>query len=112
MATMGQEAPGTRGNCGILGIESTINQACMALFVDEAVIDNAFLFQWYKAVGNAYGLKYTQGTKQQNYNADTLGSLNIGVPSITEQHRIGSLFSSLDNLITLHLREPPRRLTL
>ncbi|NCD10177.1 MAG: restriction endonuclease subunit S, partial [Negativicutes bacterium] len=30
----------------------------------------------------------------------------ISVPDINEQQQIGSLFESLDNLITLHQRKP------
>lgn len=105
VATMGQEAAGTRGNCCILGISTTINQACMALYPDESRLDRQFLFQWYKAVGNEYGMKYTQGTKQQNYNEDLLSKLEIRFPSLPEQRAIGQLFSHLDALISLQQRE-------
>lgn len=111
IATMGQEAPLTRGNCGILGVDTTINQACMALFVDKGTIDNDFLFQWYKSVGDAYGLRYTQGTKQQNYNAETLGKLGIALPSIEEQRLIGAVLRCFDNLITLHQHEYDKLVT-
>ena len=105
IATMGQEAPLTRGNCGILDIDTTINQACMALYVNKGIVDSNFLFQWYKSVGNSYGLRYTQGTKQQNYNAETLGKLDIALPKIDEQRKLGAVFASLDSLITLHQRK-------
>ena len=105
IAIMGLEAAGTRGNCGVLAIDTTINQACMALIVDEKKVSSNFLFQWYKCFGNAYALKFTQGTKQQNYNAELLSDLDISYPKIEEQTKIGEYFSTLDNLITLHQRK-------
>ena len=105
MAVMGLEAAGTRGNCGILGIDTTINQACMALIVDEKRLSSSFLFQWYRCFGDYYALKYCQGTKQQNYNAELLSDLDIDYPSIEEQAVISQYFENLDNLITLHRRK-------
>ena len=105
IAIMGLEAAGTRGNCGILAIDTTINQACMALIVDGKQMSSNFLFQWYKCFGNAYALKFTQGTKQQNYNAELLADLDISYPRLEEQMKIGEYFSTLDNLITLHQRK-------
>lgn len=101
IAIMGLEAAGTRGNCGILAIDTTINQACMALIVDGKHMSSNFLFQWYKCFGNAYALKFTQGTKQQNYNAELLADLDISYPRLEEQMKIGEYFSTLDNLIAL-----------
>ena len=104
IAIMGLEAAGTRGNCCILGIETTINQACMALIANESLATQSFLFQWYKSFGNSLALKYTQGTKQQNYNEELLGNLDISYPSLKEQQKIGSFFTQLDNTITLQQR--------
>ena len=105
IAIMGLEAAGTRGNCCILGINTTINQACMALIANESIATKDFLFQWYKAFGNSLALKFTQGTKQQNYNEELLGNLDISYPSLKEQQQIGSFFTQLDNTITLQQRK-------
>lgn len=105
IAIMGLEAAGTRGNCGILGIDTTINQACMALIVDEKNISSCFLFQWYKRFGNTYALKFTQGTKQQNYNAELLANLEISYPKMEEQIKIGEYFRKVDHLIAFHQRQ-------
>lgn len=99
IAIMGLEAKGTRGNCGILGIESTINQACMAIIPSDE-LDSQFFFAWYKSVAEEYGTKYTQGTKQQNLNARILSDFDIKVPTVEEQQKIGSYFQNLDNLIS------------
>lgn len=105
IAIMGLEAAGTRGNCGILGIDTTINQACMALIANESIATKDFLFQWYKVFGNRLALKFTQGTKQQNYNEELLGNLDISYPSLKEQQQIGAFFTQLDNTITLQQRK-------
>lgn len=105
IAITGLEAPGTRGNCAILGIDTTVNQSVMALFVKDN-IDIQFIFQWYKKIGQEYGIKYTQGTKQQSYNYDLVKILPINISTATEeQERIGQFFEKLDKLITLHQRK-------
>ncbi|MGG1615621.1 restriction endonuclease subunit S [Paenibacillus sp. NRS-1781] len=102
MAITGLEAAGTRGNCAVLGIDTTLNQSCMALFPQLNVLDTRFLFQWYRKVGEDYGISYTQGTKQQSYNAELVKTLPITLPEIEEQKKIGQFFTNLDCLITLH----------
>ena len=41
-----------------------------------------------------------------SYNAGDVESMEIYLPSILEQEQIGAYFSQLDNLITLHQRQP------
>lgn len=103
MAITGLEAAGTRGNCGILGFDTTMNQSCMALFPNKRMLCPEFLFQWYKMIGEEYGIRFTQGTKQQSYNAEIIKELAICLPKIEEQTQLTELLFSLDNLITLHL---------
>ena len=105
MAITGLEAAGTRGNCGILGIDTALNQSCMALFPIDKILDTKFMFQWYRKVGEEYGINYTQGTKQQSYNAELIKILPISFPNIEEQKKIADFFSKLDRLITLHQRK-------
>lgn len=105
MAITGLEAAGTRGNCAKLGIDTTLNQSCMALYPNEKLLNSSFLFQWYRKVGEEYGLKYTQGTKQQSYNAELIKILPITLPSVTEQIQIADFFDNLESLITLHQRK-------
>ncbi|MFR5685075.1 MAG: restriction endonuclease subunit S [Blautia wexlerae] len=102
MAITGLEAVGTRGNCALLGFDTTLNQSCMALFPKKDLLTSDFLFQWYGKVGEEYGLNYTQGTKQQSYNAELIKILPISLPSVAEQKKIASYLSNLDHLITLH----------
>ena len=102
MAITGLEATGTRGNCALLGFDTTLNQSCMALFPKKDLLTSDFLFQWYRKVGEEYGINYTQGTKQQSYNAELIKILPISLPSVVEQRKIASYLSNLDHLITLH----------
>ncbi|MBC1479712.1 hypothetical protein HCA37_07995 [Listeria seeligeri] len=105
LAITGLEAAGTRGNCAILGVDTTLNQSCMALFPNEKKLDPSFLFQWYRKVGEEYGIRYTQGTKQQSYNAELIKILPIKLPRVNEQKQIVEFLGKLDNTITLHQRK-------
>lgn len=101
IAITGLEAPGTRGSCAILGIEATTNQSCMALLPKEDKIITKFLYYWYLKVGETYGIKYTQGTKQQSYNKELLEKLPITIPDIREQNKISEFLSVLNHKIEL-----------
>lgn len=105
IAITGLEAVGTRGNCALLGIDTTLNQSCMALFTDEKKLSPKFLFQWYRKYGNEYGIRYTQGTKQQSYNAEIINKLPINLPALKEQKVINFLLSKVDIAITLQQRQ-------
>jgi len=105
MAITGLEAAGTRGNCAILAIDTTLNQSCMALYPDKDLLDSNFLFQWYRKFGEEYGLRYTQGTKQQSYNAELIKILPITLPKKSEQEKIAKFLYKIDDAITLHQRK-------
>lgn len=102
MAITGLEAEGTRGNCSILGIDTTLNQSCMAIYPNKKLLSTSFLFQWYRKVGEDYGIRFTQGTKQQSYNAEIIKKLEICLPKIDEQVKIAEYLFKVDNLIILH----------
>ena len=52
-------------------------------------------------------LQYQQGTvyERMSVNTDDFANLDIIIPSIKEQEKIGKCFSNLDCLITLHQRK-------
>jgi type I restriction enzyme S subunit len=50
-------------------------------------------------------MNYTQGTKQQSYNAELIKILPIALPSIAEQKKISEILFKIDHLITLHQRK-------
>lgn len=99
IAITGLEAVGTRGNCGILDFNTTMNQSCMAIFPNRKYLDTKFLFQWYRKSSEEIGVRYTQGTKQQSFNYDIIKKLLIVIPTIEEQQKIGEYFDKLDKLI-------------
>ena len=102
MAITGLEAAGTRGSCAILDIEATTNQSCMALCPKEDKLTTKFLYYWYLKVGDHYGIKYTQGTKQQSYNKELLEKLPIAIPAnLNEQIKIADFLSLFNHKMEL-----------
>ena len=98
IAIYGLEADGVRGTCSITCKESTISQACMA-FTQKGDVKNEFLYSWYKKHGNIIGIKYAQGTKQQNLSYDILEKFHIAFPSQDEQDKLIKFISLLDERI-------------
>lgn len=101
LAMTGLEAAGTRGNCGILGIDTTMNQSCMAIFPDDKLLDTHFLFHWYRHSSEDIGIKLTQGTKQQSFNADIIKKIKLCLPKVKEQKAVASFLDQLDELIKI-----------
>ena len=98
IATYGLEAAGTRGKCGILNVNATINQACLA-FIPTGKITTKFLFYFYLTYGEQIAFNYAQGTKQQNLYPDIVRKIPIIKPPIPEQQKIASILSGVDALI-------------
>ncbi len=98
IAIYGLEADGVRGTGSITCKESTISQACMA-FTQKGDVKNEFLYSWYKKHGNIIGIKYAQGTKQQNLSYDILEKFHIAYPSQDEQDKLIQFISLLDERI-------------
>ncbi|MBP3615731.1 MAG: restriction endonuclease subunit S, partial [Alphaproteobacteria bacterium] len=46
-----------------------------------------------------------QGISRYNISKNRMMEIEIPIPSLAEQQKIGSYFQSLDNLITLHQRK-------
>lgn len=105
MAITGLEAEGTRGACAIVGMPSTTNQSCMAIFPTNE-LKTEFLFHYYVFRGKTLALEYCQGTKQQSYTANLVKRLPISLPESTEeQTAIATILSAMDaELATLQAR--------
>jgi type I restriction enzyme S subunit len=74
----------------------------MALFPYDDKLTTKFLYYWYLKVGEQYGIKYTQGTKQQSYNKELLEKLPIVIPTnIQEQNKIADFLSIINKKINL-----------
>ena len=99
IAIYGLEAEGVRGTGSITQEPSTISQACMA-FTPKGEITNEFLYSWYKKHGNVIGVKYAQGTKQQNLSYDILEKFKISYPNVMEQDKLNLFFSLIDKRIS------------
>ena len=56
MAITGLEAAGTRGNCALLGFDTTLNQSCMALFPKKDLLTSDFYFNGIEKSGKSTGL--------------------------------------------------------
>ena len=100
IAIYGLEAAGIRGTVSIIGKQCTVSQACMA-FTEFKGVDNEFFYYWYLNNGQVIGLRYAQGTKQQNLSTDIVGSFPICFPSQGEQQRIAAILITQDKVIEL-----------
>ncbi|MEG0835807.1 MAG: restriction endonuclease subunit S [Christensenellaceae bacterium] len=71
-----------------------------------AIRGNEFLFQaLVKNDVDGYWKKLSAGSTFESLNSDTILNAEVAMPSSAEQTKIGTLFSNLDNLITLHQRK-------
>lgn len=100
IAIYGLEAEGIRGTVSIIGKRCTISQACIA-FTEFKGIENEFFYYWYLNNGQVIGLRYAQGTKQQNLSSDIVGAFPIYFPRQEEQKKIVTFLFTQDRLIEL-----------
>lgn len=100
VAIYGLEAAGIRGTASIIEKRCTISQACMA-FSDFKGVDNEFLYYWYLHNGPLIGIRFAQGTKQQNLSSEIIGSLPICFPPLAEQRKIAKILATQDRVIEL-----------
>lgn len=100
IAIYGLEAAGVRSTGSITTEASTISQACMA-FLPKGEISNEFLYSWYMKHGNIIGLRYAQGTKQQNLSYDIIERFKISYPNVLEQRKLEKFISLLDRRIAV-----------
>jgi type I restriction enzyme S subunit len=84
------------GDVAISRITGAINQAILCL---RSKSSNEFLYQYLTHKKDQITSTYLQGG-QGNLSGDIVKSIDIMVPSPSEQHRIASFLSSIDNLIT------------
>lgn len=94
---------------GTIG-RTIVYQGDLAYYQDSNIVwlqhderlDNGFLLQ----LLNGKSWSSLEGsTLKRLYNKDLLNA-EIATPSPDEQHQIGSIFAKLDDIITLHQREP------
>ncbi len=100
IAIYGLEADGVRGTGSVTTCEATISQACMA-FSSKGRVSNEFLYSWYRKYGDVIGIKYAQGTKQQNLSYDIIERFKVYFPSQREQQKLTAFMSLLDQRIAI-----------
>lgn len=94
------------GKVAILKENVATSQAFYNLVIDN-ISTRDYMFHFLKKmdIDRAWDSLISTGT-QANLNAEKVKSLKINIPeNIDEQSRLGSLFNSIDSLITLHQRK-------
>ena len=111
--------PGSGETAEDISVASAVLQAGVLLGGDLNVIRPSYeLDQTFLALAitgaspHEQMAKRAQGKTVVHLHNEDLREIDIAFPSVEEQRRISSVFTGLDNLITLHLREPPAWLTL
>jgi type I restriction enzyme S subunit len=64
-------------------------------------VDNEFFYYWYLHNGPLIGIRFAQGTKQQNLSSEIIGSLTICFPPLAEQRKIAKILAAQDKVIEL-----------
>ena len=57
------------------------------------------MYSWYKKHGNVIGIRYAQGTKQQNLIYDIIEKFKIAYPTFQEQEKLNKFIALLDERI-------------
>lgn len=88
------------------GDKNVIVSSLYEVFQTDKDIDDSFLWIWFKS-SNFFNWinKLQEGSVRQYFYYDKLCECKLPVPSLKEQEKIGTFFSKLDNLITLHQRQ-------
>ena len=87
----------TSGEVSLSKIKGAINQAILAIKPDNGN-SSEFIMNYLKKKKDAILRKYLQGG-QGNLSASIIKNIEIGFPSQEEQHAMGSLFCTLDDLL-------------
>ena len=86
----------TRGNVSILMIDTTTNQACCNIIVNEAVADYRFLYYWLK--NNYEKLRSLAAGVRKNLNSDDIKSFPFPNLKLSEQAKIAEVLSVVSRL--------------
>ncbi len=88
----------TRGKVGMLGINATINQACLAIIPKDDSVLTDYLFH-YLAFAYQRLRDHSHGTQQSNLSGRIVASIGIPIPPGKEQKEIASLLQNIDEKI-------------
>ncbi|GEN91906.1 restriction endonuclease subunit S [Tetragenococcus koreensis] len=88
------------GDMAILKNSGTTNQGFRSMIVNDDT-DTYFLYSYGNKI-KKYALKHASGSTFLEISGKELSKIELKVPSLTEQRKIGFLFEQIDNVITLH----------
>ena len=93
----------TSGEVAVSKQKGAINQAILAILPHDDC-DARYLAAWLRRRKDYIVTTFLQGG-QGNLSGVIVKNLEVAIPSLPEQQRIGSCLSLLDSLITLHQRK-------
>ena len=90
----------------IMAINGCIHDGWLLIRNDKNLYDLQFLCHLLGSENMFHQYKsFAAGSTVNNLNKDLVGNTTVSFPKKTEQSKLGALFDSLDNLITLHQRK-------
>ncbi|UQF11732.1 restriction endonuclease subunit S [Vagococcus lutrae] len=92
------------GNTAILEKEGATNQGFQSIVPKNDILDTYFIYSRTKEL-KRYGETTGAGSTFIEVSGKEMSKMNINVPNIHEQQKIGSFFKQLDDTITLHQRK-------
>ncbi|MBR2148720.1 MAG: restriction endonuclease subunit S [Campylobacter sp.] len=92
------------GKTAILAKESCTNQGFQSIIPHKKELDSYFIFSRTEEL-KRYGETVGAGSTFVEVSGKQMSNMNLMMPSLAEQTKIGELFANLDNLITLHQRK-------
>ena len=91
------------------GAENVIVSSLYEVFQTAEYVDDKFLKHWFKTKAFQDWIERLQeGSVRLYFYYDKLCECIMSMPSVEEQRKIGAYLDKIDNLITLHQREPPK----
>lgn len=88
----------TAGRSAISEIPLTTNQACCNLEIDDSKADYRYVYYWFKQE-YFHILSLANGGAQQNLSAKVIKELDIDLPDLNVQKRVGDILSAFDQKI-------------
>ena len=92
------------GNTAILAKESCTNQGFQSIVPNKDVLDTYFIFSQSHAL-KKYGETVGAGSTFVEVSGKQMERMDISLPIIQEQEKIGSYFKQIDTLLSLHQRK-------
>ena len=92
------------GNTAILSKESCTNQGFQSIVPQKGVLDTYFIFSQSHSL-KKYGETVGAGSTFVEVSGKQMERMDISLPIIQEQEKIGSYFKQIDTLLSLHQRK-------